>query len=354
MPRFFKDLTIKKGLAPGSPVFIGNKKIDTPRISLLDYDKDNLTEEKTVDISALEHLKAVPTVSWINIYGLHDEALVQSLGNMFDISPLLLEDILNTHQRPKFDEGEKNLGFILKMVRYNKPEARIEADQISILCGDNYVLTFQEQVGTNFDSVRERIRNAKGRIRTSGTDYLVYALMDTIVDDYFDAIATIGEEIEQLGRRVLLEPDKKMTSEFYNYKIEVNFLRKNIRPVKEMILQWLKSDTLLVNKKTRAYLQDLIDLVTQAEESIDIYNNLLADGLNIYNTNISNRANEIMKVLTIFAAIFIPLTFLAGIYGMNFTYFPELHFHYSYPIFWGVVIFIGGGLLLLFKRKKWL
>lgn len=354
MPRFFKDRGIARGLAPGSLVFIGNKKMEQTHISLLDYDKDSLVEEKVVEIEALKSLKASPSVSWINMYGIHDSKIIESLGEIFDIESLFLEDIQNTDQRPKFDEGTTNLGIILKMIHFNQDERKIEADQISILLGENYVLTFQEEKASFFDPIRIRIKNAKGRVRTSRSDYLVYILLDTIIDDYLDTIACIGEHIESLGRRVITKPTKEISSEFYNFKIEINYLRKNIRPVKDLILLLLKSDNELIDKKTYVFINDLSDLMTQAEESIEIYNNLLTDGLNIYNTNISNKANEIMKVLTIFAALFIPLTFLAGIYGMNFEYLPELSFRYSYPIFWGIVILVSGGLLLFFKKRKWL
>ncbi len=354
MARFFKDRKNSKGLAPGSLTFIGNKKMDSPQISLMDYDEQNLSEKNIVDLDELKHLKAVPSVSWINIYGIHETSVIQQIGNIFDISPLLLEDILNTDQRPKFEEGEKNLGFILKVINYDAVNTKIQSDQISILLGENYVLSFQEQKANFFDPVRERIRNSRGLVRSSGPDYLVYILLDTIIDNYLDVIATIGEQIEELGKKILTESNSQITADLYNFKIEFSYLRKNVRPVKEMILLWLKSDALLINKKTKTYLHDLADLITQAEESIEIYNNLLIDGLNIHNTNINNRANEIMKVLTVFAAFFIPLTFLAGVYGMNFKYVPELDFRYSYPIFWGVVLIVGITLFLYFRRKKWL
>ena len=320
----------------------------------MDYDEQNLSEKNIINPDELKHLKAVPSVSWINIYGIHETSIIQQIGNIFDISPLLLEDILNTDQRPKFEEGEKNLGFILKVINYDAANIKIQSDQISILLGENYVLSFQEQKANFFDPVRDRIRNSRGLVRSSGPDYLVYILLDTIIDNYLDVIATIGEQIEELGKKILTESNSRITAEIYNFKIEFSFLRKNVRPVKEMILLWLKSDALLINKKTKTYLHDLADLITQTEESIEIYSNLLSDGHNIHNTNINNRANEIMKVLTIFAAFFIPLTFLAGIYGMNFKYIPELEFKYSYPIFWGVVLTIGITLFLYFKRKKWL
>ncbi|MBN2522961.1 MAG: magnesium/cobalt transporter CorA [Bacteroidales bacterium] len=354
MSRFIKDRTSKKGLAPGSLVFVGNRKMESPQISLMDYDEKNLTESVVTDLEQLRNLKSLPTVSWINVYGIHDTEVIQKLGEIFDIPSLLLEDILVTDQRPKFEEGEKNLGFIMKMLTYETDTYRISDDQISFVLGKNYVLSFQEKKASFFDPVRERIRSNKGRVRTSGSDYLLYVLMDTIVDHYLDIIAQIGDKIEELGNLIITKPDNKIASDIYQFKVEMNYLRKNIRPAKELLMIWLKSDRLFVNKKTMTYLNDLTDLVTQAEESIEIYNNLLIDGLNVYNTNNSNRANDIMKVLTIFAAVFIPLTFLAGIYGMNFEYIPELGFRYSYPIFWGVVLLIGGGLFVFFKRRKWL
>ena len=354
MARFSKDRKISKGLPPGSLTFIGNKKMESSQLTLMDYDNENLTETHFSDIEEIQHLKALPTVSWINVYGIHDPEIIQKIGNIFDIPPLLLEDILNTDKRPKFEEGENILGFILKVINYDTENSKIQSDQISIVLGKNYVISFQEQKANFFDPVRERIRNSKGLVRSSGSDYLVYILLDTIIDNYLDIIATIGEQIEELGKKILIESNSQITTDLYNFKIEFSYLRKNVRPVKEMILLWLKSDTLLIDKKTKTYLHDLADLITQAEESIEIYNNLLIDGLNIHNTNINNRANEIMKVLTVFAAFFIPLTFLAGVYGMNFKYVPELDFRYSYPIFWGVVLIVGITLFLYFKRKKWL
>ncbi|MBN1950514.1 MAG: magnesium/cobalt transporter CorA [Bacteroidales bacterium] len=354
MPRFFKNRFTNRGMAPGSLTFIGNKKMESPHISLIEYSKDRLEEKVLDDLTNLDSTKSTPEISWINIYGIHDAELIQQIGQQFDLQALLLEDIVNTDQRPRFYEGEDSLAFILKVITYDGEKKQITSDQISICLGSGFVLSFQEQKTTVFEVVRERLRNSKGRIRSAGTDYLVYALLDTIIDDYLNVVAIIGEEIESLAAIVLKQSGKGLENQFYTYKTEINFLRKIIRPVKEMIIQWQKSETLLVNKKTRTYLQDLADLVTQAEESIEIYNNLLSDGLNIYNTQLSNRANDIMKVLTIFAAVFIPLTFLAGIYGMNFEYIPELSFRYAYPVFWAVVLLLGGGLLVFFHRKKWL
>jgi len=353
MPRFTKNRSVKKDLAPGSLVFIGERKVENPHITLMDYNEKKLSETPVTDLGPLKDIIDSQSVSWINVYGLHDTDLFQKLGDIFDIQPLFMEGILNTDQRPRFEEGEKNLGFILKMIHFNHGGIQLEADQISIVLGEKYVVSFQEHSTNFFEPVRYRIRNAKGKVRTSGTDYLVYILLDIIIDNYLNIIAILGDQIENLGKEIIAKPDGKYSSEFYNFKIEISFLRKNIRPVKEMILLWLKSDTLLVNKKTKPFLHDLANLITQAEENIEIYNDLLIDGMNTYNANISHRANEIMKVLTVFATIFIPLTFLAGIYGMNFKYFPELNYRFSYPIFWVVVLIIGVIQYFFFKRRKW-
>ena len=354
MARFFKDRKDLKGQAPGSLVFVGNKKMESPHITLMDYDETKLSEKIITQLEDLRHIKAVPTVSWINIYGIHETSVIQQIGEIFNISPLLLEDILNTDQRPKFEEGGHTLGFILKVLSYNQTENKIGVDQISFLLGENFVISFQEQKSNIFEPVRNRIRNLKGRLRTSGCDYLAYVLLDSIIDNYLEVINQIGGQVEDIGDKIITQPENKIATDIYNLKIEINILRKYVRPVKEMILQWLKSENSLMNKKTLSFLKDLADLITQAEESIEIYSNLLTDGLNTYNSNISNKANQIMKVLTIFAAIFIPLTFLAGIYGMNFKYMPELNYRYSYPIFLAVVIVIGISLFIIFIRKKWL
>ncbi len=354
MPRFFKDRKKTKGLAPGSLVFIGNKKMDQPLISVMCWTQDELLEDTINDPQQIEAYLQKEALTWINIYGIHDEVLIQNFGERLNIPSLLLEDIMNTDQRPRFDDGESGQGFILKSLEWHEGSTKIINDQVSFIAGPNYVISFQEKKANIFEPVRERIRNAKGRIRSAGSDYLVYALLDTLVDNYLDIIGQMGEKIEELGATVLTNPSKDLAAHVYQFKIEMSVLRKCVRPVKELILQWLKSDSGMLQKKTKTYVTDLADLITQAEESIEIYNNLLADGLNIYNTTLSNRANEIMKVLTIFAAIFIPLTFLAGIYGMNFEYIPELGFHYSYPIFWGVVIIVGVGLFLYFRKKNWL
>jgi magnesium transporter len=328
--------------------------MDRPEISLIEYDEEQLTEKKLDSIEEAAPCKDNDLVSWINIYGIHDLELIQRVGEMFQLPALVLEDILNTDQRPKYDEGDEFNAFILKMLKYDEGTRQISGEQFTLLLSKNFVLTLQEQHGDVFNPVRERIRNTKRRIRFMDSDYLAYALLDTIVDNYVQIIESLGREIEDLETIIFGNPDKTVVEKIYTLKRELSFLRQSVRPVKDLVVQMMKSENSLFQEKYYHFFKDLNDLVIQATEAIELYNGMISDHLNIYSTIVNNRINEVMKVLTIFASIFIPLTFIAGIYGMNFEYLPELTFKYSYFIFWGVVICIGAGLLIYFKRKKWL
>ncbi|MCY1722351.1 magnesium/cobalt transporter CorA [Prolixibacteraceae bacterium Z1-6] len=353
MARFIKDRIKAQGQVPGSLVFIGNQKMEAPIIQIMQYDADKLVEKNVDSIEEAYSLINPSGVNWINIYGLHDMELVAKLGKLSGFSTLLLEDMVNTDQRPKYEDEENVDAFILKMLRYEKKDNRIHAEQISIILGENYVLTLQERVGDVFLPVRERIRQKRGRIRTRKNDYLAYALMDIIVDNYTFLIENIGSRVEELEDRIFAMGDAKIVEEIYLYKTELNYLRKTVRPVKDLMTALLRSESSYFEEGNKKFLGDLNDLVIQSTDAIELYNNLVSEQLNIYNSNISNRMNEVMKVLTIFASIFIPLTFLAGIYGMNFDYIPELGFKYSYLIFWMVVLAMVGGMLYYFKRKNW-
>lgn len=354
MARFLKSRKKAKGQIPGSPIFIGEQKMENPRIRVIDFSPDHLVEKElaTVDES-YEHLDS-GSVTWLNIDGLHETNLIQTVAEYASVHNLIVEDILNTDNRPKFVENEKSITIIVKLIGYDLKEKQLKSEQISFILGEKYLITLQERVGDVFDPVRERIRNFNGRIRTNGTDYLAYALLDSIVDSYFSNIEIIGEVIEGLEASILEQPNGDITKEIYQHKMEINFLRKSIRPMIEVVNHILKSENPLIKSKTIRFFKDLEDLVLQAAESVEIYHSMISDQLNIYNTNISNRANEVMRTLTVFAAIFIPLTFLAGVYGTNFEYLPEIKFKYGYPLFWLVIIIFGLSLFIYFKRKKWL
>ena len=259
---------------------------------------------------------------------------------------------MNTDQRPKLLESEDNLFIVLKMLRYDDASKTLRAEQLSLVIGKTFLLTFQEQPGDVFEPVRERIRKQKGRIRATSIDYLAYALLDTVVDNYIYIIERFGEKIEDMEDVVLDDPEPEVMEQLSNYRKEMNYLRKSIRPAKEAITHLARLETNLIDDQTTPFLKDLEDLITQASEAIDTYREMLSDQMNLYNSSLSNKMNDMMKILTIFAAIFIPLTFIAGIYGTNFEYLPELHFKYSYYIFWGVMILVAAALLALFQTKK--
>ncbi len=354
MARFFKKREEIKGLSPGSLVFIGNKKVENIRIRVIDYDGTQLKEDTLKDIADGAEFKRTNTVSWINVDGLHDLALMKEIGSTFDLHPLLLEDILNTGQRPKLEEFGNCIFLVLKMLRYDKEKQMIISEQLSMVLGDTFLLTFQEQPGDVFEPVRERIRKQKARIRASGIDYLAYALLDCVVENYVFIVERLGEQIEDIEDEVLEKAEPAVMEKINAFKQEMNFIRKSVRPAREAIIQLSKLDSELINEQTTPFLKDLQDLITQAAEAIDTYRDMLSDQLNLYNSVIANRMNDVMKILTIFAAIFIPLTFIAGIYGTNFEYLPELKFKYSYFIFWGAMVAVAGVMLIFFRKKKWL
>ncbi len=354
MARFIKDRMASKGQIPGSLILIGKQKMEEPVIRLMEYSPENLVEEELQSIDEAKDLMDPSKVTWINIYGIHDPEMMERVLDVFGLHPLFMEDIMNTDQRPKYEDGDRYDAFILKMLKYDESIKLISAEQLTLILGENYVLTLQEQTGDVFQPVRNRIRTAKKTSRLHDADYLAYALLDTVVDNYILVTEAIGREIESLEDRIFLNPEKSLVQEIYKLKTELSFLRKSVRPVKELMGPLLKSENSFFQEKYLHFLKDLNDLVTQATEAIELYNAMISDHLNIYSTNVNNRINEVMKVLTIFASTFIPLTFLAGIYGMNFEYIPELGFKYSYLIFWIVVVAVVTGLMIYFKRKKWL
>ena len=353
MARFLRKRGESKGQSPGALVFIGKKKMDSVEARVIDYDSIKLTEQELLEIKDGSHFRKTKTVTWINTNGLHDIEFIKNLGQVFELHTLVMEDILNTGQRPKIEDFDSYIFIVLKMIRFDSETEMIVNEQLSIVLGENFLLTFQERPGDVFEPVRERIRKQKSRIRGSGTDYLAYALLDTVVDNYMYSIELIGEKIEDLEEMILEGHDTTVMEKINAFKREINYLRKSIRPAKEAILKITRLDSCLFHEQTLPFIKDLQDLTSHATEAIDTYRDLLTDQLNIYNSVMANKMNDIMKILTIFAAIFIPLTFIAGIYGTNFEYLPELHYKYSYFIFWAVLIVLAGALLRYFKRKRW-
>ncbi len=355
VPRFVKRVSKKIGLSPGTLVHIGKKKIEKVRITIIDYDEIRLQEKEAKTIEECFPFKDLPTVTWVNIDGLHDIEVMEKIGKHFGLHPLVLEDILNTDQRPKTEDFDDYIFVVLKMLCFDEDQEEVRAEQISIILGPNFVISFQERAGDIFDPIRERIRNAKGRIRKMGADYLAHALMDAIVDNYFMVLEKLGEKIEGMEEELVSNPRPETLQTMHNLKREMIFLRKSVWPLREVVSRLERGESKLIKDSTGIYLRDVYDHTIQVIDTIETFRDMLSGMLDIYLSSISNRMNQVMKVLTIIATIFIPLTFVAGIYGMNFEYMPELKWHWFYPkAFWLVMIGVAGVMLFYFRRKKWL
>lgn len=353
MARFLKDRTKSQGAPPGSLIFIGKQKMTKNSIHVIQYTSEGIKESFPETLADITDAVSNDHMTWINISGLQNTTLIAEMGKAFDVSSLFLEDILNTDQRPRFSEESDHLYIIAKTFYLGPEDNVVHMEQLSFIVGSHYLISIQETDANYFKDVKKRLYDGKTRIRSFGTDYLCYALLDTLVDSYIINLEILGAAIEERGKTIL-EADPKAMEDLYHYKTELSYIRKNVRPFKEVTTRFTNCDSPLINQNTYTYLHDLDDLVVQAQEAIEIYYSMISDQMNLYQTNISNRVNDVMKILTIFSALFIPLTFIAGIYGMNFEYMPELQNHYSYFILWGIMIVITIIMLLYFKRKKWL
>jgi magnesium transporter len=353
MSLFLKRSSKKAGLPPGSLVFLGEKRVEETTITIINYDESQFVEKEVDELEECFPLKDTPTVSWINIDGIHQVDLIEKLGENFILHPLLLEDVLNTEQRPKLDEFEDHLFIVLKMFHFKDEGKELQAEQVSLIVGSNFVISFQERMGEVFDQVRERLRKGKGRLRKRGADYLTYALIDAVVDSYYTILETLGESIESLQEELVYEPKPEDLRIIQHLKRDMLFLRKSVWPLREVIGNLAKGDTSFIKEDVLIYLRDVYDHIIQVIDTIETFRDMLSAMLDIYLSSVGNRMNEVMKVLTIIATIFIPMTFLAGIYGMNFKYMPELEWRYAYLFFWIVVSVVLITMVAWFKRKKW-
>lgn len=354
MARFLKDRSKKLGVAPGTPIFVGERKQERTTIHLIDYTNKVIVEEHFEDAGKLAGLNQTETYSWVNVCGVHDAPLMTRIGEQFNLHNLLVEDLMNTGQRPTFTDYDDYFFIAVKMLKYDKVNDVVTSEQLSFVVGKNYLLTFQEEEGDVFDPIRERLRKEGAKIRARGVDYLCYVLLDTVVDHYIHIIERFGDKIEELEGKILGRGSSGILESINGYKREMSYLRKVVRPAREACIHFSKSDSSLINKKTQPFLKDLEGLISLAAEAIETYSDLLSDQLNIYQSSAANKLNDVMKVLTIFSVVFIPLTFIAGIYGTNFKYLPELEYQYAYPIFWGVLITVALGMLYYFRKKKWI
>lgn len=352
--KFIRYKSKKAGTSPGTLVHVGDQKIEKARITLLNYDQDRLEENDLKQIEETFTYKDTPPVSWINIDGLHETELIEKIGTHFNIHPLILEDIVNTAQRPKVEDFENYIYLVLKMLKFDEKTSHIASEQVSFILGPHYLISFQEAEGDVFNFVRERIRKGRGRIRKSGPDYLTYALIDAVVDHYFLILEKVGEKIERLEEKVQLEPTPEILQDIHDLKREIIYFRKQVWPVREVLRNWHKTESALVQDASKVFISDVYDHTIQIIDTIESFRDIISGLMDLYLSSVSNRMNEVMKVLTIMATIFIPLTFVAGIYGMNFKFMPELEWRWSYPILWVLLVVIFVSMLIYFKRKKWL
>lgn len=343
----------KPGLPPGTLVHVGKKKIEKPKIRIIDYTEKKFQEKEVKKIEDCFPFKKTPTVTWINIDGLHETEIIEKIGKHFNLHPLLLEDILNTEQRPKIEEFDDHIFIVIKMLYYDEKIKEILIEQISLVFGSNYVISFQEREGDVFNPVRERIRKGK-KIRKMGSDYLAYALIDAVVDHYFAILERLGEIIEDLEGVLISDPKPENLQKIHRLKREMIFLRKSVWPLREVISLLQRTETTLIKKPTKIYLRDVYDHTIQVIDTVETFRDMVSGMLDTYLSSVSNRMNDVMKVLTIIATIFIPLTFIAGIYGMNFQYMPELGIPWAYPAVWLIIVIIALLMLAYFRRKRWL
>lgn len=354
MARYLKKTKNEIGLSPQELVFRGNKKIEKVQLRIIDFDESDIQEKSINSIVEIVPFTKTNTVTWLNVDGLHDLELLREISEVFQMNKMLLSDVLETNSRPKIHEYEQWVFISMKMLQINVSANKIMVENLSLIFNDNLLISFQEEKGDVFEPVRERIRSQKRTLRSSRTDYLAFALIDTVIDNYLYVLSSLGEKIESFDDLLLEEPDKKVLEGINLYKKELNYIRKGIKPAKDMILALSKLESDFIHGKNAIHFKELVNNINQASDTADSYRELLSDQLNVYHMMISSKLNDIMKFLTIFSVIFIPLTFIAGIYGTNFDVLPELHFEYGYYIMLVFMVIIVILMLFYFRRKKWL
>ncbi len=334
---------------------IGEEITKDVKITVLDYKNEEFQEQKMDSLEACIPFRDKDSVSWIDIEGIHQPATLEGLGKCYGFHPLVLEDIMATDQRPKMEDFGDYLFIVLKMIKYSGNNGGLDIEQVSLILGKNYLISFQEgKEGDVFNPVRERIRTSKGRIRNMGADYLAYALMDAVVDNYYLVLEKLGEEIESIEERLMADPVPETLRVIHGLKRDMIFLRKSVWPLREVVSVLERRESLLIAESTAIYLKDVYDHTIQVIDTVETYRDMLAGMLDIYLTSINNRLNSVMKVLTVIATIFMPLSFFASVYGMNFKFIPGLEWEWSFTVFNGAMGLIVIGMMLIFRKKKWL
>lgn len=344
----------KSGLPPGSVVFTGSQKVEKVFIHYLQYDDKTLKDNTfhNHDEIILNPSKD-EEVDWYDIRGLHDTDLIELLGKTFEIHPLILEDVADTNQRPKFEEYERGIFIILRALSFQKETREVKTEQVAIYFRKGILISFQEDETDLFEPVRNRIKTGRGRVRQRGSAYLAYALIDNVVDHYYIVLDQIEELIEELENKLLTEPDNSIKGQIHRLKKEIITIRKSIAPLREAIGLFAKSDSDLIEEGTSFFVRDIYDHTVQVMDVVETYRDMLNSLQDLYLSEVSFKMNQVMQVLAVITTVFVPLSFLAGLYGMNFEHIPELHFKNGYYILLGVMFCVAMGSLYYFKRKKW-
>ncbi len=354
MTRFIKKTKAEIGLSPDELVFRGEQKVDKVSLSYIDFDSNYLTEGSTKTVKEISEYPKKDSITWLNVDGLHNRSILEDISLYFKLDTCIIPEVLNLQSRPRVVEYDNCILITLKILQKDEISGVTSIENLSLILLDSVLISFQENKGDIFEPIREQIRKEKKRIRNGSTDYLSFALLDTVIDNYLHVISLLGENIEPLEETILLHPNDNVINEINNYKRELNFFRKNIKPAKEMIFSLAKLDTDLIKDSNAIHFKELQDNISQASDATDSYRDILSDQLNIYHTIISTKLNDTMKFLTVFSVIFIPLTFITGIYGTNFENLPELHYKYGYFTMLGGMLVIVLLMLLYFRKKKWL
>ncbi len=353
MKKFTVQRSKKKGLAPGTLVHIGEKHAARVRITTVEFNETTWKVREAVDAAECATFTPDSAVRWVDVAGIHSVDVIAGIGAKFGIHPLVLEDILNTGQRPKLETWNTYTYIVLKMLRYDATKNEISSEQVSIVLGKDTVISFREKDGDEFHPIVGRIANESSKMRSMGADYLAYALIDAIVDNYFAVLEQLGDNIERLEEEMLAAPDRETAKKIHYLKRELIFIRQSGWPLREVVSALERGESPQVHEPSQVYLRDLYDHVIQIIETIELFRDMLSGMIDIYLSSINNRMNEVMKLLTIITTIFIPISFIAGVYGMNFDFMPGIHMRYGYYAAVAIMIAIALLMVAYFRKKKW-
>lgn len=334
-------------------MYSGERTTKPVRITITCYDENRFEQREVKKIEDCFPIKNRPGVTWVNIDGVHDVGIIEKIGSHLGIHPLVLEDILNARERPKTEDFDDYISIIVRMLYHGKTKNNIITEQVSLLLGSNYVVTFQERVGDVFDNVRERLRTGKGRLRRNGADYLAFGLLDAIVDNYFVVLESIGEKIDYFEEAVIQRPTTEVLHDLHALRRRLLSMSRVTWAVREVVDSLQRSESELIKEPTKIFLRDVYDHTIQIIDNVETFRDMFSSMLDVYVSSISNRLNQIMKVLTVIATVFMPISFIAGVYGMNFKFMPELDAQLAYPLVLLSMLGIALVMLAYFKKKKW-